>query len=231
VPRAAPAPLSAPPAIACRDLRKEYGGSTRIVALDGVNLDVSSGEFLSVLGPSGGGKSTLLHLLGGIDRATSGTVSVGGREIGSLPEKELTLYRRRDVGMVFQFFNLLPHLTVSENVELPRLLDGRDDAAERARDLLERVGLSRRGQAHPYELSGGEMQRVAIARALVTGARLLLADEPTGNLDSRNGEQVLGLLNEIRRERGVTLVLATHSEAAARHAERRLEIHDGKLRP
>ncbi len=227
-----PAPASPasvePPALVCRALRKVFGGAEPVVALDDVDLDVAPGEFLGVLGPSGGGKSTLLHLLGGIDRPTSGTVAVGGRELGALPEKALTLYRRRDVGMVFQFFNLLPHLTVTENVELPRLLDGEDDATERARALLERVGLERRGRAHPYELSGGEMQRVAIARALVTGARLLLADEPTGNLDSRNGEQVLSLLDEIRRERGVTLVLATHSEAAARRADRRIEIRDGR---
>ena len=232
MPAPAPPPSSSaaalPPALVCRALRKVYGGAEPVVALHDVDLDVAPGEFLGVLGPSGGGKSTLLHLLGGIDRATSGTVSVGGRELGALPEKALTLYRRRDVGMVFQFFNLLPHLTVTENVELPRLLDGREDAAERARALLERVGLERRGGAHPYELSGGEMQRVAIARALVTGARLLLADEPTGNLDSRNGEQVLSLLDEIRRERGVTLVLATHSEAAARRADRRIEIRDGR---
>ncbi len=200
-----------------------------MVALAGVDLDVPSGEFLGVLGPSGGGKSTLLHLLGGIDRPTSGRVLVGGRDIGELSEGELTLYRRRDVGMVFQFFNLLPHLTVRENVELPRLLDGRADASARAVDLLGRVGLAHRAGAHPYELSGGEMQRVAIARALVTGARLLLADEPTGNLDSRNGDHVLALLDEIRRERGVTLVLATHSQAAAARADRRVEIRDGRL--
>ncbi|MEO8190416.1 MAG: ABC transporter ATP-binding protein [Acidobacteriota bacterium] len=220
---------AAAPAIACRGVRRVYGGAEPVVALAGVDLDVPSGEFLGVLGPSGGGKSTLLHLLGGIDRATEGTVSVGGREIEALSERELTLYRRRDVGMVFQFFNLLPHLTVRENVELPRLLDGRTDASARAADLLARVGLAHRAGAHPYELSGGEMQRVAIARALVTGARLLLADEPTGNLDSKNGEQVLTLLDEIRHERGVTLVLATHSHAAAARADRRVEIRDGRL--
>ena len=233
MPAPAPPPSSSaaavPPALVCRALRKVYGGAEPVVALHDVDLDVAPGEFLGVLGPSGGGKSTLLHLLGGIDRATSGTVSVGGRELGALPEKALTLYRRRDVGMVFQFFNLLPHLTVTENVELPRLLDGREDASERARALLARVGLERRGGAHPYELSGGEMQRVAIARALSTGARLLLADEPTGNLDSVNGEQVLGLLDEIRRERGVTLVLATHWPAAARRADRTIEIRDGRM--
>jgi len=225
------APVStAPPQIACRGLRKVYGGAEPVVALDGVDLDVAPGEFLAVLGPSGGGKSTLLHLLGGIDRPTSGTVSVGGREVAAMSEGDLTLYRRRDVGMVFQFFNLLPHLSVSENVELPRLLDGKKDAGSRASDLLARVGLSHRAAAHPYELSGGEMQRVAIARALVTGARLLLADEPTGNLDSRNGDQVLALLDEIRTERGVTLILATHAESAASRASRRIEIHDGRIR-
>ena len=206
-----------------------YGSAEPVVALDGLDLEVRAGEFLAVLGPSGGGKSTLLHMMGGIDRPSSGEVEVAGRGLGGMPEKELTLYRRREVGMIFQFFNLLPHLTVGENVELPRLLDGRDDAPARARELLERVGLARRSSAHPYELSGGEMQRVAIARALVTGARLVLADEPTGNLDSRNGQQVLDLLDEIRRERGVTLVLATHSQAAASRADRRIEIRDGRI--
>jgi ABC-type lipoprotein export system ATPase subunit len=220
---------SAPPAVHCRSVRKVYEGVEPVVALEGVNLDVPGGQFLAVVGPSGGGKSTLLHLIGGIDRPTSGTVEVGGRDVAGLPDRELTLYRRRDVGLVFQFFNLLPHLTVEENVELPRRLDGRDDATARAAELLARVGLVRRAGAHPYELSGGEMQRVAIARALVTGARLLLADEPTGNLDSRNGDLVLELLDEIRRERDVTLILATHSEPAARRAERIVEIRDGKL--
>jgi len=206
-----------------------YEGALPVVALHGVDLQVAPGEFLAVVGPSGGGKSTLLHLLGGIDRPTSGTVEVGGRDIGSLPEKELTLYRRREVGLVFQFFNLLPHITVRENVELPRALDGEQDGSRRASELLGRVGLEHRAFAHPYELSGGEIQRVAIARALVTGARLLLADEPTGNLDSGNGAKILALLAEIRRERGVTLVLATHSEAAARHADRVVEIRDGAI--
>jgi putative ABC transport system ATP-binding protein len=215
--------------VRCRAVRKIYEGAEPVVALDGVDLEVPSGQFLAVVGPSGGGKSTLLHLVGGIDRPTSGTVEVGGRDVASLPDRELTLYRRRDVGLVFQFFNLLPHLSVQENVELPRRLDGRDDAGQRAAELLARVGLARRSGAYPYELSGGEMQRVAIARAVVTGARLLLADEPTGNLDTKNGDLVLQLLDEIRRERGVTLILATHSEPAARRAERIVEIRDGRL--
>ncbi|HEV2063497.1 MAG TPA: ABC transporter ATP-binding protein [Thermoanaerobaculia bacterium] len=217
------------PGVVCRGLRKVYGTAAPAVALDGVDGDVLPGEFVALVGASGSGKSTLLHLVGGIDRPTAGTLVVGGRDLSTLNERALTLYRRRDVGMVFQFFNLLPHLTVRENVELPRHLDGRPDAAERAAHLLERVGLERRGQAHPYELSGGEMQRVAIARALVTGARLLLADEPTGNLDSRNGEAVLTLLDEVRRERGVTLLLATHSESAARRADRVIQIVDGRI--
>ncbi len=196
-----------------------------------MDLEVPAGQFLAVVGPSGGGKSTLLHLLGGIDRPTSGAVSVGGRDLGALSDEELTLYRRREAGLVFQFFNLLPHITVRENVELPLALDGRADAARRAQELLDRVGLLPRAGAHPYELSGGEMQRVAIARALSSGARLLLADEPTGNLDSANGEQVLALLDEIRRERGVTLILATHSPAAASRAERIVEIRDGRIAP
>jgi putative ABC transport system ATP-binding protein len=224
--RAAPSP---PPAVLCERVSKVYPAAEPVVALDSIDLSIPSGEFLAVVGPSGGGKSTLLHLIAGIDRATSGSIRVGGREVTSLPESDLTLYRRRDVGVVFQFFNLLPHLTVRENVELPRLLDGKGDARARAGELLERVDLARRADAYPGELSGGEMQRAAIARGLVTGARLLLADEPTGNLDSRHGEEVLSLLDEVRRERGVTLILATHSEAAARRADRVVELADGRL--
>jgi len=199
------------------------------VALDGLDLDVPEGQFLALVGESGSGKSTLLHLLAGIDRPTGGRLVVGGRDLAALGERDLVLYRRREVGVVFQFFNLLPHLTVLENVELPRRLDGEADAAPRALALLERVGLAHRREAHPYELSGGEMQRVAVARALSTGARLLLADEPTGNLDSRNGNEVLLLLDEIRRERGVTLLLATHSPAAATRADRIATMRDGRL--
>jgi putative ABC transport system ATP-binding protein len=226
VPPDAPA---AAPAVSCRALRKVYAGAEPVVALDGLALEVSAGEFVALVGESGSGKSTLLHLVGGIDRPTSGEIRVGGREIGSLPERELVLYRRREVGLVFQFFNLLPHLSVRENVELPRRLDGDGGAARHAAALLGRVGLTGRADAHPYELSGGEMQRVAIARALSTGARLLLADEPTGNLDRRNGEAVLALLDEIRRERGVTLLLATHSSGAAAKADRVVSMRDGRI--
>ena len=224
-----PPNASSAPSISCRALRKVYAGAEPVVALDGLDLEVPAGEFLALVGESGSGKSTLLHLVGGIDRPTSGDIDVAGRAIATLPERDLVLYRRREVGMVFQFFNLLPHLTVRENVELPRRLDGGTDAGIRAAVLLERVGLARRACAHPYELSGGEMQRVAIARALGTGARLLLADEPTGNLDSRNGHEVLTLLDEIRRERGVTLLLATHSAAAAARADRVVAVKDGRI--
>ena len=217
------------PAVSCRALRKVYPGTEPVVALDGLDLEVAPGEFIALVGESGSGKSTLLHLVGGIDRPTSGTIEVAGRDVAALAERDLVLYRRREVGMVFQFFNLLPHLTVQENVELPRRLDAGADAGERARLLLERVGLARRAGAHPYELSGGEMQRVAIARALVSGARLLLADEPTGNLDSRHGSEVLRLLDEVRREDGVTLLLATHSAAAAGRADRTAAVRDGRI--
>ena len=222
-------PASSPPAVSCRGLTKVYAGGQAVTALDRLDLDVPAGQFLALVGESGSGKSTLLHLLGGIDRPTEGRIEVGGRDLGTLPEKDLVLYRRRDVGMVFQFFNRLPHLSVSENVELPRRLDGGAGAEAQALDMLKRVGLDHRAGAHPYELSGGEMQRVAVARALATGARLLLADEPTGNLDSRNGAEVLRLLDEIRRERGVTLLLATHSAAAAAGADRVATMRDGRL--
>jgi putative ABC transport system ATP-binding protein len=215
--------------VSCRAVRKVYAGAEPVVALDGLDLDVAGGEFLALVGDSGSGKSTLLHLLGAIDRPTSGSIEVGGVALDGLTERQRVLYRRRDVGMVFQFFNLLPHLTVRENVELPRRLDAGRDAGARAAELLERVGLAHRAAAHPYELSGGEMQRIAIARALVTGARLLLADEPTGNLDSRNTEHVLGLLDEVRRERGVTLLLATHSREAAEGADGIALLRDGKV--
>jgi putative ABC transport system ATP-binding protein len=226
--RIVPPDPTAAPSLSFRSVTKIYAGGQQVLALDGLDLEIGAGEFVALVGESGSGKSTLLHLAGGIDRPTSGEIRVGARDVGGLPERELVLYRRREVGLVFQFFNLLPHLTVRENVELPRRLDGGADAAARAAELLERVGLRARAEAHPYELSGGEMQRVAIARALGSGARLLLADEPTGNLDSRNGEGVLALLDEVRRERGVTLLLATHSSAAASHADRTVRLKDGR---
>ena len=184
-----------------------------------------------MLGPSGGGKSTLLHLLGGIDRPTSGTVSVGGRELGSLSEAQLTLYRRRDVGIVFQFFNLLPTMNVLENVSFPLLLQGvpTAESEERAGELVTLVGLRDRASHFVHQLSGGEQQRTAIARALVHRPALLIADEPTGNLDSHSASTVLQLLERIAGERLITLIVVTHSEEVAQVASRRVEMRDGKI--
>jgi putative ABC transport system ATP-binding protein len=212
---------------------KIYGGDRETRALDGLTLEVAAGEFVAVTGPSGCGKSTLLHLAGGIDRPTSGRVVVDGRDLSELSESDLTLYRRRRVGTVFQFFNLIPALTALENVALPLTLDdGTNDetkASERARALLALVGLPEKEGAFPYELSGGQMQRVAIARAVAASPPLLLADEPTGNLDSVAGGAVLDLLADLHRERGVTVLLATHSEEAAQRAGRVVRLKDGRL--
>jgi putative ABC transport system ATP-binding protein len=211
------------------NVTKIYSGARDTRALDGISLKIEAGEFVAVVGPSGCGKSTLLHLSGGIDTATSGRVVVGARNLALLPERELTLYRRRRVGTVFQFFNLIPALTVRENVELPLALDESREAPARARELLERVGLSEKGSAYPYELSGGEMQRVAVARALSSRPPLLLADEPTGNLDSAAGASVLDLIDSLCRDEAVTVVLATHSPEAASRANRIVRLRDGRI--
>jgi ABC-type lipoprotein export system ATPase subunit len=211
------------------EVSKSYSGAEERPALDRVSLEVEAGEFVAVAGPSGCGKSTLLHLAGGIDVATAGRVAVGGRDLASLDDEALTLFRRREVGTVFQFFNLIPALSVRENVELPLALDSRSDAGGRARALLARVGLSEKENAFPYELSGGQMQRVAIARALSAAPALLLADEPTGNLDSVSGGAVLHLLAELHREERVTVLMATHSAEAAGRAQRIVALRDGRI--
>jgi putative ABC transport system ATP-binding protein len=197
-------------------------------ALDRVGLEIAAGEWVALVGPSGCGKSTLLHLVGGIDRASSGVVEVNGRDLASLSEEETTLYRRRGVGTVFQFFNLIPALTALENVRLPLELDG-VPAVARSRDLLARVGLASKENAYSFELSGGEMQRVALARALAARPPLLLADEPTGNLDSAAGAVVLDLLGALCREDGVTVLMATHSGEAAARADRLVRLRDGRI--
>ena len=211
------------------EVSKTYPGAGGAAALDGVSLGIAAGEFVAIAGPSGCGKSTLLHLAGGIDVATRGRVVVGGRDLTSLSEDELTVFRRRRVGTVFQFFNLIPALSVRENVELPLALDGRPGSAGRARELLARVGLEDRLDAFPYELSGGQMQRVALARALSARPDMILADEPTGNLDSVSGAAVLDLLASLHREDSVTVIMATHSEEAARRAGRIVRLKDGRL--
>jgi putative ABC transport system ATP-binding protein len=208
---------------------KRYAaGSREVLALDGVDLHVDEGELVALVGKSGSGKSTLLHLAGGLDVADTGTVRFGGRDVGALSIADRSKLRRREVGFVFQFFHLIPTLTVQENVDLPLLLDGAK-RGERSIELLERVGLADRADHLPGELSGGEMQRAAVARALVARPRLLLADEPTGNLDSGTGEDVLRLLREEVREEGTALLMVTHDDEAASRADRVHRLTDGHL--
>jgi len=197
-------------------------------ALDGVSFSVAAGERVALVGPSGCGKSTCLNLISGVDRPDAGRAHVLGLDLAQARERELELLRRRRIGIVFQAFHLVPHLTVAENVALPLALDGRADPA-RVRELLERVGLAARAEHYPGELSGGEEQRTAVARALVHRPALVVADEPTGNLDSRSGAAVLALLEELVRESGATLVVATHDARVAASADRVLELADGRL--
>jgi putative ABC transport system ATP-binding protein len=208
---------------------KRYtAGSREVVAVDGVDLTIAAGELVSLVGKSGSGKSTLLHLAGGLDVPDEGTVWFDDRDVGGMGIADRARLRRREIGFVFQFFHLIPTLTVLENVELPLLLDGAKRGA-RGTELLERVGLGDRAHHLPGELSGGEMQRAAVARALVAGPRLLLADEPTGNLDSANGAEVLRLLREEVREEGTTLLMVTHDDDAAARADRVHRLADGHL--
>jgi putative ABC transport system ATP-binding protein len=212
-----------------RGLAKTYSGDgIEVLALRGVDLDVEEGEFVAIMGPSGCGKSTLLHLLGGLDRPTAGSIALAGRRVEALSEAEWAVLRRREIGFVFQFFNLVGNLTVAENVELPALLVGtaRSQAAARRDELLERLGVGARPDTLPSRLSGGQQQRVALARAVVNRPRILLADEPTGNLDSTSAREVLSLLRELRSD-GQTLVLATHDARVAAAADRVLQLRDG----
>jgi putative ABC transport system ATP-binding protein len=218
--------------IRCRDLCKFYQqGENQITALAAVSLEIPRGSFAAVMGPSGSGKSTLLHLIGGLDRPTSGELLVDGRLIGQMADDQVTLFRRSKIGFVFQFFNLLATLTARENIALPFVLDGRaqSEADERAAVLLAKVGLDKRKDHLPAELSGGEIQRVAIARALSFSPPILLADEPTGNLDSKNGTAILDLLRRINHDDGCTVVMVTHSEEAASYADRRIYLRDGRV--
>ncbi|HEX3279138.1 MAG TPA: ABC transporter ATP-binding protein [Thermoleophilaceae bacterium] len=221
-----------PPAIETRDLHMHYGaGRTEVRALDGVDLVVEDGEMVAIMGPSGSGKSTLLHLIGALESPTSGTIAVGGVHYEGLDDRALTDLRRDHIGFVFQFFNLLPSLTAEENVTLPAVIARRHDPAirERARALIERVGLGDRISHVPAELSGGQQQRVSIARALLLSPDLILADEPTGNLDTKSGREVLRVLRELNEEEGHTIVMVTHDAAAAATADRVIFLRDGKL--
>jgi len=217
--------------IAVVDVVKTYEGKRRVTALDGVSFSVAAGDMVAVMGPSGSGKSTLLHLLGGLDQASSGSVRLDGAELTGLGDDALTRVRRDKIGFIFQFFNLLPTLTAFDNVALPMRLQRRSSAE--AREVTERfldlVGLGKRADHLPDELSGGECQRVAIARALVMAPRVLLADEPTGNLDTTTGGEILDLLKRINREIGSTLVMVTHDADAAAACHRILSLKDGKL--
>ena len=202
-----------------------------MAALRGVSFEAAAGDFIALMGPSGCGKSTLLHLVGGMDFPSRGRVSLDGIALNELGEEELARVRRRSIGFVFQFFNLLPTLTVVENVTLPMLLDGalETESRRRANELLDHVGLVGRANHFPAQLSGGELQRVAVARAVVAKPRLVLADEPTGNLDTDNGSEVMKLLADLNRGSGVTILLATHSEEAAGYASRTIRMRDGLI--
>jgi putative ABC transport system ATP-binding protein len=201
------------------------------MAVDEVNLEVSRGEFLAITGPSGCGKSTLLNLLGGLDVPTSGQVIIEGVDLADMDDTRLTLFRRERVGIIFQFFNLIPILDVRENVALPVLIKGMStkEANERAMELLQMVGLLDRQDHHAQDISGGEMQRVAIARALINDPDIILADEPTGNLDSRAGKKILEILSRLKNDLRKTVILATHSSDAAQFADRQLTMQDGRF--
>ena len=213
-----------------KDLRKVYGsGDTEVRALDGVNLTVEKGEFVAVVGTSGSGKSTLLHMLGGLDRPTGGTVTVDGKELSALKDEELTIFRRRKIGFVFQNYNLVPVLNVYENIVLPIQLDGNQPDKGYVDQIIETLGLGNKLQNLPNNLSGGQQQRVAIARALAAKPAIILADEPTGNLDSATSLDVMGLLKVTAQKFSQTIVMITHNEELAQMADRIIRIEDGRI--
>ncbi len=213
-----------------RNLRKIYGsGDTEVRALDGVNLSVNSGEFVAIVGTSGSGKSTLLHMLGGLDRPTSGSVIVDGKDIFSLGDEALTIFRRRKIGFVFQSYNLVPVLNARENIVLPIQLDGRQVDEDFLDKIVNTLGLEKKLGSLPSQLSGGQQQRVAIARALAAAPAIILADEPTGNLDSRTSQDVLSLLKVTSQKFAQTIVMITHNEEIAQAADRIIRIEDGRI--
>ena len=217
--------------VQARDLKKTYEtGSVRFEALRGVSLEVDQGGFVAIMGESGSGKSTLLHIAGGLDKPTAGSVMVASQRIDSMSETELALFRRAEIGFVFQFFNLVDNLSVRANVELPALLERgkKKEIRQRSNELLERLGIANQADKHPWELSGGQQQRVAIARAFINHPTLLLADEPTGNLDSSSGDEVLEILHDFNAQ-GQTILMVTHAASAAAMARYVLFIRDGLL--
>ena len=226
----APASRGAGPVVEITGLTRVYGeGEAQVVALDGLSLSIAAGEFVAVMGPSGCGKSTLLNLLGGLDSPTAGTISIDGTPLGDLPDDRLTELRRRRIGFVFQFFNLIPVLDAVENASLPLRLDGDRDAEPRAVRWLERVGLGDRLRNRPDQLSGGQQQRVAIARALSTEPALVLADEPTGNLDSHSATEIGGLLRQVSDDWGRSVLMVTHDPRIASFAQRLVLMRDGRI--
>ena len=212
------------------ELTKIYGsGDNQVIALDHVSFQVKKGEFVAIVGASGSGKSTLMNLMGGIDRPTSGSVVVDGQPIFEMNESALAIFRRRNIGIVYQFYNLIPNLTVDENIMLPCLLDNRKPDAQKLEKIVEMTGLSNRRNHLPGELSGGQQQRVSVGRALINDPAFLLADEPTGNLDSKAGREVIELLTSVSRKENRTLILITHDENIALQADRIMTISDGRI--
>lgn len=213
-----------------KELTKIYGsGENQVTALDHVSFQVKKGEFIAIVGASGSGKSTLMNLIGGIDRPTSGSVVIDGKKIFDMNESEMAIFRRRNIGIVYQFYNLIPNLTVDENIMLPCLLDQRKPDAGKLDRIVEMTGLSHRRKHLPGQLSGGQQQRVSVGRALINNPAFILADEPTGNLDSRSGREVIELLMAANRKAGQTLILITHDENIALQADRILTISDGRI--
>jgi putative ABC transport system ATP-binding protein len=211
-------------------LAKTYGrGDTIVAALSGVSFSVEKGEFIAIIGASGSGKSTLMHLVGGVDKPTSGKVYVDGKDITAMNESELAIFRRRNIGIIYQFYNLIPTLTAEENIMLPRLLDNRKPDDEKLRSILETIGLSDRAKHLPNELSGGQQQRVSVGRALINDPALILADEPTGNLDSKSSREVIDLLKLSNKKFNQTLLIITHDEKIALQADRVITISDGAI--
>jgi putative ABC transport system ATP-binding protein len=225
-----PEASAAAPAVAVRDVRKLYGrGDGSVVALDGVSVGLAAGSFTAIMGPSGSGKSTFLNVAAGLDRPTTGTVTLGLTNLARLSERQLTILRRERIGFVFQAFNLLPALTVAQNIALPLRLDGRRARRASVREVAARVGLENRLRHRPAQLSGGQQQRVAIARALVTQPEVVFADEPTGALDTTTGRGVLALLRQVVDQGGHTVVMVTHDPVAAAHADSVILLADGRL--
>ncbi len=214
-----------------KNLSKIYGkGDTMVKALDNISFSVEKGEFVAIIGPSGSGKSTLLHILGGVDVPTSGNVIINDTDISTLDETALAIFRRRQIGLVYQFYNLIPILTVKENLTLPLLLDGRKPDNKQIDELVNKLGLSQRLDHLPNELSGGQQQRVSIGRALINHPALMLADEPTGNLDSENSKEIVALLRHFNKELNQTVIIITHDEKIALSADRVISIEDGKIK-